>query len=132
MVSMKVVGGVKPRSGDEIHSATWINNERIVYQFREAVYFSDSPLATGELFATNIDGKKSAMLYGYRAGESTLGSRIAKRKDTNATPEIISTLINDEKQILIVEYPWTLEGRVFYDTRKKNSVVSRLNISNNS
>jgi acetyl esterase/lipase len=127
-VSMKVVGGVKPRSGDEIHSATWINNERIVYQFREAVYFSDSPLATGELFATNIDGKKSAMLYGYRAGESTLGSRIAKRKDTNATPEIISTLINDEKQILIVEYPWTLEGRVFYDTRKKNSVVSRLNI----
>jgi acetyl esterase/lipase len=127
-ISMKIVGGVKPKTGDELHSATWVNNERIVYQFREAVYYSDEPIATGELFATNIDGTKSEMLYGYRAGESQLGSRRPKRKDTSATPEVISTLINDEKQILIVEYPWTSEGRVWHDTRKKNSIISRLNI----
>jgi hypothetical protein len=53
--TMQVVGGVKPRSSDEIHSATWINNERVVYQFREAVYNSDAPIATGELFATNVE-----------------------------------------------------------------------------
>ncbi|MFT6267675.1 MAG: dipeptidyl aminopeptidase/acylaminoacyl peptidase [Alphaproteobacteria bacterium] len=126
--SMKIVGGVKPKSGDEIHSAYWINSDRIVYQFREAVYYSDTPIATGELFATNIDGTKAEMLYGYRAGESTLGSRIKKREDTKATPEIISKLVNDEKQILIVEYPWTLEGTFFYDTRKNHSIISRLNI----
>lgn len=126
--SMKVVGGVQPKSSDELHSATWINNERIVYQFREAVYYSDSPIATGELFATNIDGSKSGMLYGYRAGESELGSRIAKRKSTTATPEIISTLSNDERQILIVEHPWTLKGREWHDTRLKNPVISKLNI----
>ena len=126
--SMKVVGGVQPKSSDELHSATWINNERIVYQFREAVYYSDSPIATGELFATNIDGSKSSMLYGYRAGESELGSRIAKRKSTTATPEIISTLSNDERQILIVEHPWTLKGREWHDTRQKHSVISKLNI----
>jgi dipeptidyl aminopeptidase/acylaminoacyl peptidase len=126
--TMKVVGGVKPRSNDEIHSATWINNERIVYQFREAVYYSDAPISTGELFAVNIDGSQSEMLYGYRAGESTLGTRITKRKATTATPEIISRLVNDDQQILIVEYPWTLNGRMYSDNRKKNSVVSRLNI----
>jgi pimeloyl-ACP methyl ester carboxylesterase len=126
--TMKVVGGISPKSSDEIHSATWINNERFVYQFREAVYYSDSPLATGELFASNIDGSKSDMLYGYRAGESELGSRIAKRKATTATPEIISTLADDDRQILIVEYPWTLNEGTYYDTRKKNSTISRLNI----
>ena len=126
--SMKIVGGVRPQNSDEIHSAAWVNNERVVYQFREAVYYSDSPIATGELFATNIDGSRSEMLYGYRAGESSLGSRLRKREDTAATPEIISTLVNDKKQILIVEYPWTLDGKFFYDTRKKNSVISRLNI----
>ncbi|WP_293750804.1 prolyl oligopeptidase family serine peptidase [uncultured Paraglaciecola sp.] len=126
--TMKVVGGISPRSGDEIHSATWINNERFVYQFREAVYYSDSPLATGELFASNIDGSKSDMLYGYRAGESELGSRIAKRKATSATPEIISTLVNDDRQILIVEYPWTINEGTYYDNRQKNSIISRLNI----
>jgi hypothetical protein len=126
--TMKVVGGISPRSSDEIHSATWINNERFVYQFREAVYYSDSPLATGELFASNIDGSKSDMLYGYRAGESELGSRIAKRKATSATPEIISTLVNDDRQILIVEYPWTLNEGTYYDNRQKNSIISRLNI----
>jgi dipeptidyl aminopeptidase/acylaminoacyl peptidase len=126
--TMQVVGGVKPRSSDEIHSATWINNERVVYQFREAVYNSDAPIATGELFATNVDGTRAEMLYGYRAGESQLGSKIAKRKDTAATPYIISTLVNDDKQILIVEYPWDLEGNTYYDYRKTNSVISRLNV----
>lgn len=126
--TMQVVGGVKPRSSDEIHSATWINNERVVYQFREAVYNSDAPIATGELFATNVDGTRAEMLYGYRAGESQLGSKIAKRKDTAATPDIISSLVNDEKQILIVEYPWDLEGNTYYDNRKTNSVISRLNV----
>ena len=118
-ISMKIIGGVKPKTGDELHSATWVNNERIVYQFREAVYYSDEPIATGELFATNIDGTRSEMLYGYRAGESQIGSRRPKRKDTSATPKVISTLINDEKQILIVEYSWTSEERVWHDTRKK-------------
>lgn len=126
--TMKIVGGVKPRSGDEIHSAAWINDERIVYQFREAVYSSDRPVATGELFATNIDGSKSTTLYGYRAGESSTGTRLKKREDSNATPEIISNLVNDEKQILIVEYPWTLKGRFWQDTRQTKPEISRLNV----
>ena len=32
--SMKIVGGVRPQNSDEIHSAAWVNNERVVYQFR--------------------------------------------------------------------------------------------------
>jgi dipeptidyl aminopeptidase/acylaminoacyl peptidase len=126
--TMQMVGGVKPLSGDEIHSAYWVNDERIVYQFREAVNFSDRPIATGELFAINVDSKRNQMLYGYRAGEKSTGTRLAKREDTKATPDIISTLVNDDKNILIVEYPWTLIGNAYFDTRKKNSIITRLNI----
>lgn len=128
--TMKIVGGVNPRGTDEIHSAEWVNNERIVYQFRETVSFSERPVATGELFATGVEGKRSDVLYGYRAGESKTGTRIKKREDTKATPEIISTLMNDEKYVLIVEYPWETEGKFLVDNRKRKSAISRLNIYN--
>ncbi len=126
--TMQIVGGVRPNDGDEIHSAYWINDERIVYQFREAVSYSDRPVATGELFAINVDGKRDQILYGYRAGEVSTGSRLAKRENSKATPEIISILADNDKNILIVEYPWTLIGNTYFDNRKKPSVISRLNI----
>lgn len=126
--TMKVVGGVRPRDGDEIHSAQWINNNRIVYQFQESVYYIDHPVATGELFAIDIDGSNSDILYGYRAGENSMGSNIKKREDTRATPQIISLLPDDDKHILIAEYPWRLEGRFYYDDRKKPSIVTKLNV----
>jgi len=68
------------------------------------------------------------MLYGYRAGESELGSKIAKRKRYSRNTRHYSTLVNDDKQILIVEYPWSLDGNTYYDTRKRNSFISRLNV----
>ena len=67
--TMKIVGGVKPNENDEIHSAVWISNDRVVYQFQESSIYYDQPIATGELFAINIDGSSNKFLYGYRAAE---------------------------------------------------------------
>lgn len=126
--TMEVVGGVKPPNNDEIHSATWINNERIVYQYREKSIEFDRPTATGELFAVNIDGTKANMLFGYRAGESTTGTRLKKREATRASAEIISPLINDKKYILIAEYPFSTQGKYLIDDRKRQPIISRLNV----
>ena len=126
--TMKVVGGIRPSAGDELHSTTWINNERVVYQFSEKVAHSEQPVATGELFAINVDGSKSEPLYGYRAGESSAGSRLKKREYTRATPNIISKLVNDDDEILIIEHPWSQIGNYFVDDRKQNTIVSSLNI----
>lgn len=126
--TMQVVGGVKPPNNDEIHSATWINNERVVYQYREKSFNFDRPVPTGELFAVNIDGSKATMLFGYRAGESTTGTRMKKRESTRAAAEIISPLVNDDKHILIAEYPFSQEGKYLIDDRKRQPIISRLNV----
>jgi dipeptidyl aminopeptidase/acylaminoacyl peptidase len=127
--TMKIVGGVTPQKNDIIHSATWINNERYVFEFAEKQNHLDVPIATGELFATNIDGSKRLNLYGYRASDSKQGSsRIAKKKNSKATQEIVSFLDGDDDNILIIEHPWSTEGNFYYDDRKKKPRLSRLNI----
>lgn len=125
---MSVVGGVKPGNNDVVHSATWVNNERFVYELAEKPHYLDRPIPTGELFAQNIDGSQSSMIYGYRAGDAQTGTRIATRKDTYATQEILNVLENDDKHVLIIEHPWTLEGNTWYDKRDKLPVISLLNV----
>jgi len=126
--TMKIVGGVKPNENDEIHSAVWISNDRVVYQFQESSIYYDKPRATGELFAINVDGSSNKFLYGYRAAEVTVGTRLGKREETFATPEIISILEDDDRNILIIEHPWSVDGKVYYDDRIKNTIVSKLNV----
>ena len=126
--TMKVVGGVTPNENDEIHSAVWISNDRIVYQFQESTIYYDSPRPTGELFAINVDGSSNKFLYGYRAEESTLNTRLLKRKRTFATPEIISVLEDDDRNILIQEFPWSTDGFTYFDDRIKDTQITKLNV----
>ncbi len=128
--TMKIVGGVKPLEGDSIHSAHWISNERVMYQFAEKRARLDAPLPTGELFAINIDGSRKEMLYGFRAGEYTGGSRIKKKESTRATPQLISVLEDDEDHVLIMEFPWSQQGPYLYDLREKHTTISKLNVFN--
>ena len=126
--TMQMVGGVRPPAKGEIHSAEWINEERVVYQLQEVQRRYNQPIPTGELFATNIDGSRATILFGYRAGDERSGSRISSREDVKATAEVLSYLPDDDKHILIVEYPWNKEGNVLYDDRTKSPNVVRLNI----
>ncbi|MEP4889296.1 MAG: S9 family peptidase [Aliiglaciecola sp.] len=129
--NMKIIGGVRPKEGDVIHSAQWVSDERVMYQFAEKRLRYDAPMPTGELFAINVDGSKQEMLYGWRARENgDRGTRTRKKEASYATPEVISLLENDEKNILILEHPWTLEHNMWYDLRNKHSVISKLNIFN--
>ncbi len=126
--TMKVVGGVRPQNNDDIHSVQWVSSERVVYQYAEKTHRLDTPTATGELFATDIDGSKHEMIFGYRAGEKQTGSRIEKKQATAASADIISMFEDDDKYILITEYPWTLKGNTYYDLRDSLPVISRINI----
>jgi len=42
---MEAVGGVTPGSKNEVHSVTWVNNERVVYQLAETYNHLDAPVA---------------------------------------------------------------------------------------
>ena len=125
---MQVIGGAKPAPNSEVHSVTWVNNERVVFEYAEKRPGFDAPIPTGELIAINIDNSKRKLLYGFRAGDAKTGSRISTREDTYASHEILSVLPDDEDHILIIEYPWSLEGNYYYDNRSKRSIISKLDV----
>lgn len=128
--TMKSVGGMKPQNNDIIHTVNWVSNERVVFEYAEKQTYLDRPIPTGELYATNIDNSKQAMLYGYRAEDSNTGSRFSKKKDSYASQKILSFLEEDSDHILIIEYPWSKRGNVYYDDRKKRPFVTKLNVFN--
>lgn len=120
--SLEVVGGVKPPKGSEIHSVTWVNNDRLVYEFAQKfARLYDEPVATGELFGVNVDGSKSVQLYGFRASNKETGRRLFTKESSNASQQIVSLLEDDPDNILIAEYPWT---------KKSIPVLSKLNVYN--
>lgn len=124
----KVVTGVEAPSKDTIHTVTWVNNERLVYEFAEKTHFLDQPSPTGELYAISVDGSDSKLLYGFRAGDGRFGSRIKSRESTKASQEVISSLSNDKKHILILEHPWEKRGQYLWDSRQREPTVSKLNV----
>jgi hypothetical protein len=101
---MKIVGGVRPQNNDIIHSVTWVNNERLVFEYAEKQFSFDRPVPTGELFAMNFDGSKREMLYGYRASDEQTGSRITNKDDSLASQDVISLLENDDRYILMAMF----------------------------
>ncbi len=79
----------------------WVNNERVVFKVNDKVKWSDKPQFYGELFAINFDSSKADVIYGYSNGEKKIGSRAKKKKATFGWGDIIDTLPNDRKHILI-------------------------------
>lgn len=128
--SKKAVGGVRSPTNDIVHSGRWVSNDRFVYEFAEKFHYNDSPVPTGELFATNIDGSRNTILYGFRAGDAKTGTRLTKRDDIKASQELVSVLQDDEDYILILEHPWSKEGRYLVDARKTRPILSKLNVFN--
>jgi hypothetical protein len=126
--TMKMVGIIKPNADDHVHSARWVSNTRVVYQLQQKQSYFDRPIATGELFAVNVDSTQRSLLFGYRAGDLKIGSRISLRDDIKASAELISTLPDEEEFILIAEYPWGKVGINYYDNRQSNPIISRLHI----
>lgn len=125
----QIIGGVKPQSSDEVRSVRWVNDSRVVYEISESgAYGGDAPGFTGELFAVNIDGGESQIIYGYRANDSKTGSRISAKENEYATQEVLSVLPNDDQNILIIEYPWEKDGVAWYDRRTRGAVISKLNV----
>lgn len=124
----EIVGGVTPNKNDIIHTATWVNNERFVYEFAEKQVYNEAPIPQGELFASNIDGTLGRVLYGFRASDEKVGSRIAAKENERASQDILSVLEDDPNNILIIEYPWSKDGKYWYDSRTKQPDISVLDI----
>ncbi len=101
---------VRPRNGDDVFEFWWASNERIVYSVAEHAGALEQPVPTGELYATNADGKARAILFGYRASDSESGStgtRIEKKQNEFASAWMLDPLPDDAEHSLIVVQPWS-------------------------
>lgn len=128
VASGMIVGGIRARQGMEIHDFDWVSPRRVIYQIAERQIGYRMVSATGEFFATDIDGKASRMIYGYRAGEKTGEYIKSKKDDSYATAVLLSTLPSDDKHILIGEFPWRLRGNMWHLDLDAKPTITRLNV----
>jgi len=124
----KTIGGVPPGDKNAISSVHWASNQRLVYSYAEKRASRDAALGTGELFAIDIDGKANKMLAGFRANKIVAGSRLGFKNSSQASYQLLNTLPDDEKNVLVIEYPWSLHKNNWYDRRETFPIVSKLNI----
>ncbi|MEL6869121.1 MAG: prolyl oligopeptidase family serine peptidase, partial [Pseudomonadota bacterium] len=123
-----LVGGIRTRDNNAIHSVEWVNDERLVFSYAQERFDLDRPVSTGELYAINFDGTDQERLVGYRASNSTTASRFKSKESDRSSFELVDRLENDDKHILVIEYPWVQIGRDWYDNRESAPTVHRLNV----
>lgn len=104
---LKQVGMFNMRGKTHVADFWWVNDERIVIALGEKQGGLDQPVLTGELVATNADGTRQQMLYGYRLDGDKTGSKITGRKAAYASASVIDDLPDSENHILISVWPWS-------------------------
>ncbi|MCV6621432.1 MAG: alpha/beta fold hydrolase [Cellvibrionaceae bacterium] len=127
IASGKPSGAVKASNGDIIYDYYWANDERIVYQFARKIVSTENPVMGG-MWAINKDNSRRKLIYGAGVDKGKTGSRLNNKRDINAAVEFISPLINDPKNVLIVEHPLSPVGKFLYDLRNIAPSVSKLNV----
>ncbi len=126
---MKMSGGASPLSDGSVNSFTWVNDERVVYEISRRDSYLDTPVGNGNLYAVNSDGSKHDIIFGFEAGlTGQSGSRLNRKTSTFADYVIVSTLPDDDKRILIAEYPYRQVGRIWTRDSRALTKVTRLNV----
>src|SRR5262249_24895922 len=101
------------------------------YRIAERYPGRATPAVTGEIFSINRDGTGHEQIYGYRAGESHLGTRMKGRASPLGSAEVISLLRNDRDNILVAEQPWKQVGPSSWGpNRDALPRITRLNVYN--
>ncbi|HEY2345774.1 MAG TPA: S9 family peptidase [Xanthomonadaceae bacterium] len=87
----------------------WANSNRLLVSVAEMQGSLDKPVSTGELFATNVDGKGQDLLFGYRAADNqqVTGTRIKSNRQEQASAEMVARLPDDPGHVLVAITPWS-------------------------
>ena len=111
--------------GGKIHveHVWWANPGRILFSASEKDGSLDAPIPTGEIFATDPDGKAQSLLFGYRAESVSTGTLLTSDRQAEATAEVVADLPGDPDHVLITVTPWThIAGEDTFSTLEKLDV----------
>jgi dipeptidyl aminopeptidase/acylaminoacyl peptidase len=87
-----------------VGSFYWMNNERVVLDVTYSYGPLDEPQRDGSLYAVNYDGAKGRYIFGSLTPKSKISSNSTAL--LSGTPQIISTLKNDDRYIYVSVYPY--------------------------
>ncbi|WP_286263350.1 alpha/beta hydrolase family protein [Thalassotalea atypica] len=124
--TMETIGTTKLPDINEVGNFHWVNNERVVLKIIQRKPWQEEPLYYGELFAVNVDGSQTELIYGYRNGGNGKRSRLKKKKKTNGWAELVNRLDDDEENILIMSTLWDEKGSRLPSLYKLNVYTGKL------
>ncbi|MEJ0087949.1 MAG: S9 family peptidase [Pseudomonadota bacterium] len=113
--------------GDQIDIDTfdWTSDSRLLIQpARRFIGYRAYKVRTGEIIGVDVIGKRSDMLFGYRAGSAATGTIIQARRATDAWAEIVKILPPETDAVLI--------RTGSYDRKTNSSSLMRMNVRNGS
>lgn len=94
----------------EMGSFFWANDERLVSRVMVKRGWSAMPLSYGEFYAFNYNGRSGRMIFGVRAGDNKVGTRLKKAESTYAWGELIDELHDDERYVLLSSTQYSSDG----------------------
>jgi dipeptidyl aminopeptidase/acylaminoacyl peptidase len=100
--SLKPTMNIQLRKDEYIVEANWATNERLVLALGKRFAGFEGASRTGELFATNLDGKRQEYLFGFRGKQST-GTRLKSGVAENAAAFVLNPRANANDQIYIMK-----------------------------
>ncbi len=126
---MKMSGSVGALRDGSVIWFNWVNDERVLYEASVRDSYLDTPVGNGNLFAVNRNGSKHDLIYGIDAGNQNDTSSLLNQKESSySSYEVVSTMPDDDKRIIIAEYPFRQVGRLWRTDSRALVTVTRLNV----
>ena len=97
---------VRPREDAQVIKLWWVGPQRVMYTVGEAIGGLEMPASNGELHVVNADGTGNDLLFGYRAGAGTTGTRIQRKEGEYASAWLLDKLRDDDTSALITVQRW--------------------------
>jgi len=109
---------IRPRENAQVIDFWWVSPRRVMYTIGEAVGGLEGPQANGELHLADPDGTANDLLFGYRAGAGTTGTRIKRKDGELASGWLLDRLRDDDSAALITvqRWNWGMVGTTGGDT----------------
>jgi dipeptidyl aminopeptidase/acylaminoacyl peptidase len=126
---MKVMSNFRFATGTSVADFWWVNNERVIMSVAETFGTRDQPVATGELYAMNMDGSRQEFLVGFRLQTDKTSTHIRTKTEEDAAAYLLNTLPADDKNVLITVMPFSRDPYSRVDklnvyTGKRNRVTT--------
>lgn len=97
----KTMGVFNLQGKSHVRGFWWVSDTRLVLSVAQRDGTLEAPGATGELFATDVDGGNQTILSGYRSGQQQAGTHLQTRDDPFVWTEFAGLIPGDEKNILV-------------------------------